>query len=59
MTLILLAGTNAALLRVGVLQRASSWPADASPPARVRIAAALSLALWIGVIACGRLLAYF
>jgi len=59
MSLILLAGINAALLRVGVVQRASSWPADAAPPTRVRIAAALSLALWIGVIACGRLLAYF
>ena len=59
MTLILIAGINAALLRVGVLQRASSWPTDAAPPARVRIAAALSLLLWIGVIACGRLLAYF
>jgi len=58
MTLILLAGTNAALLRVGVVQRASAWAADAVPPTRVRVAAALSLALWIGVIACGRLLAY-
>ena len=59
MTLILLAGINAALLRVGVVQRASSRPADAAPPARVRVAAGLSLVLWIGVIACGRLLAYF
>jgi hypothetical protein len=59
MTLILVAGINAALLRVGVLQRADTWPADAAPPTRVRVAAALSLALWIGVIVCGRLLAYF
>ena len=59
MSLILLAGINAALLRVGVVRRASSWPADAAPPTHVRIAATLSLALWIGVIACGRLLAYF
>ena len=59
MSLILLAGINAALLRVGVVRRASWWPADAAPPTRVRIAAALSLVLWIGVITCGRLLAYF
>jgi hypothetical protein len=59
MTLILLAGINAAALRVGVMQRASDWPVDALPPPRVRIAAALSLLLWIGVITCGRLLAYF
>jgi hypothetical protein len=59
MTLILLAGINAAMLRVGVLQRASTWPVDAPAPARVRLAAALSIVLWIGVITCGRLLAYF
>jgi hypothetical protein len=28
------------------------------PPAAARVAAALSLLLWISVIACGRLLAY-
>ena len=28
------------------------------PPTRVRVAAALSIVIWIGVIACGRLLAY-
>ena len=59
MALIFTAGVNAAVLRVGVLQRASQWPVDALPPPRVRIAAALSLVLWIGVITCGRLLAYF
>jgi hypothetical protein len=57
MTLILVAGVNAALLRVGVARRA--WDTDRALPARVRVAAALSIALWIGVIACGRLLAYF
>ena len=59
MTLIFTAGVNAAMLRVGVLQRASTWPADALLPPRVRVAAALSLVLWMGVIACGRLIAYF
>jgi hypothetical protein len=29
-----------------------------APPASVRIAAALSIVLWIAVVACGRLLAY-
>ena len=57
MTLILVAGVNAALLRVGVARR--TWSTDRAFPARVRVAAALSIALWIGVIACGRLLAYF
>jgi uncharacterized protein DUF6644 len=57
MALIVVAGVNAALLRIGVARRA--WNIDQPFPARVRIAAALSIALWIGVIACGRLLAYF
>ena len=59
MTLIFTAGINAAVLRIGVLQQAGRWPADALPPVRVRVAAAVSLVLWIGVITCGRLLAYF
>ncbi len=59
MTLIFVAGINAAVLRVKVLQRMDLWSLHGDPPAGVRIAAALSLALWVGVIACGRLLAYF
>jgi len=59
MMLILTAGANAVALRFGVLQRAAAWPVDGLPPRRVRVAAALSLVLWIGVICCGRLLAYF
>ena len=57
MGLILAGGCNAALLHAGPL---ATLPLDAGavPPARVRIAAGLSLALWVGVIVCGRLLAY-
>jgi hypothetical protein len=29
------------------------------PPPSARVAGAVSLALWVSVIACGRLLAYF
>jgi hypothetical protein len=32
---------------------------NAAPPFWARASAALSLLLWISVIACGRLLAYF
>ena len=45
--------------------RARSAPAlDETPafeplPARVRAAAVLSLAIWVSVAACGRLIAYF
>ena len=59
MALIVLAGLNAAWLRVGALRNAGQWELATLPPARVRVAAAVSLLLWLCVIACGRLLAYF
>ncbi|HET9338403.1 MAG TPA: DUF6644 family protein [Casimicrobiaceae bacterium] len=58
MGLILAAGVNAALLHVGAMQAAAAWDTGTGPPARVRVAAVASILLWLGVIACGRLLAY-
>ncbi len=57
MGLILAGGVNAALLHAGPL-RALAAASDAQPAGRVRAAAAVSIALWLGVVACGRLLAY-
>ncbi len=57
MGLILLAGINAGLLHAGAMRHAAAWD-KALPPPRVRLAAGLSILLWIGVIFCGRLLAY-
>lgn len=57
MGLILLAGLNAGLLHAGAMRGAARWD-EATPPARVRVAAAASIALWIAVIFCGRFLAY-
>jgi hypothetical protein len=59
MTLIVLGGINAAWLHVGALKNAGQWEVATRPPRRVRAAAAVSLLLWMCVIACGRLLAYF
>jgi hypothetical protein len=59
MGLILLAGVNAAMFHMGAFRSVDSWDLDAAPPAAVRATAATSLAAWIAVIACGRLLAYF
>jgi hypothetical protein len=36
----------------------SAWNVEAEPPTAAKLAAVLSLTLWTGVIACGRLLAY-
>ncbi len=57
-SLILAAGTNAAVFHAGVFRGAAQWDVDARPPPAARAAAALSLLLWACVIACGRLLAY-
>ena len=56
--LIFAALTNAAVFHAGVFRGAASWDVDATPPPAARLAATLSLLLWISVITCGRLLAY-
>ena len=58
MGLILAAGTNAGILHAGAWRTVAQWDTGVLPPARVRFSAALSIAIWIGVVACGRLLAY-
>jgi uncharacterized protein DUF6644 len=56
--LILGAGVNAAVFHAGAFRGAADWDVNRAPPAAARIAAGLSLLLWLSVIACGRLLAY-
>jgi hypothetical protein len=58
LALILLAGVNAALFHAGVFRSAAAWDRGAPPPRAARAHAACSLLLWLGVIGCGRLLAY-
>lgn len=63
MGLILAAGLNAALFHAITFRTADVWDAEEMrklpPPPSARLAGAVSLLLWISVIACGRLLAYF
>ena len=56
--LILLAGANAGIFHAGVFRGAAQWEVNVMPPLAARVAAAVSLLLWLSVIACGRLLAY-
>ena len=63
MGLIMAAGVNAGIFHTTVFRSADVWDAEEMrklpPPPSVRAFAAISLLLWISVIACGRLLAYF
>ena len=54
--LIVLAGLNALAFHAGPYRQAEAWPRRAPP--RALLHALLSLGLWIGVIASGRLIAY-
>jgi hypothetical protein len=63
MLLILGAGLNAALFHTVTFRTADVWDSEEMrklpPPPSARAAGAISLLLWIAVISCGRLLAYF
>ena len=63
MLLILAAAVNAGIFHTTVFRSADVWDAEEMrklpPPPSVRAFGAVSLLIWISVIACGRLLAYF
>jgi hypothetical protein len=52
------AGANVALFHLGIYRTVARWDTDRPPPARARVAGAVSITTWAGVIACGRLIAY-
>ena len=54
-----LAGLNAAAFHLRPFREVAGWDRGTPAPWLARVAACLSLTLWTGVIACGRLLAYF
>lgn len=56
--LIAVAGANAGLFHVGVFRSVAHWDAQTSAPVIAKTQAAVSIALWISVVLCGRLLAY-
>jgi hypothetical protein len=58
LALIACAGINAALFHVGVYRGVAGWDVATAAPLLAKAQAALSLLLWVGVIGCGRLLAY-
>lgn len=58
LTLIFSAGINAAFFHLGPFRSVESWDSGVATPPAAKLHAALSLMIWMGVIACGRLLAY-
>ena len=59
MALLLAAGMNAAWFHTGPYQTVKDWDLDAPAPLAARLSVAFSLLAWVGVVSCGRLLAYF
>ena len=58
LSLIAIAGINAALFHVGVYRSVNRWNTGVAAPAIAKIQAMLSIGLWLCVVLCGRLLAY-
>lgn len=58
LSLIFAAGINAAVFHAGAYRKVGEWDSGAATPAAAKLHAGLSLIIWTGVIACGRLLAY-
>jgi len=59
LVLLILAAANMLAFHFTVYRRVAIWGRARKTPRGARIAAALSLALWAGVIASGRMIAYF
>jgi hypothetical protein len=58
MILMLLAGINMAVFEFHTIRSVALWDIGKSPPAAARLAGALSLVLWLSVIAFGRLIGF-
>jgi hypothetical protein len=59
MIMLILAGVNIAIYHFTIDRRQTEWDEAPSPPLQARMAGLISLALWVGIIAAGRLMAYF
>ena len=58
LALIAVAGVNAVLFHMGIYRSVARWGVGVTAPLQARLHALASLAIWIAVITCGRLLAY-
>ena len=58
LTLLAIAGVNAALFHTVAYRGVAAWDTGTRAPFAARAQAAISLALWVSIITCGRLIAY-
>ena len=58
MLMLALAGVNVLIFHSGVYRRIENWDLATVPPKPARVAGALSLVLWIGIVLAGRMIAY-
>lgn len=58
MVLLMLAGTNAAAFHLGPFRSVNDWDQGVPTPLSARLHAGASLLLWIGIVTCGRMIAY-
>ena len=56
--LMFVAGVNALVFHLTTYHSVAAWDSDVVTPLTARLAGALSLALWAGVVVTGRLIAY-
>jgi len=58
LALIAAAGLNALVFHLGAYRRVAMWDQGRPAPPAAKLQAVLSMAIWLAVICCGRLLAY-
>ena len=58
MLLLLLAGANALVFHVATYRSVVGWDAEAAPPAGAKLAGAVSILLWFGIVAAGRFIGF-
>jgi hypothetical protein len=59
LVLIPLGGLNALFMHLVLMRNHFVWDSHSAVPFGVKLAALVSLAIWIGTLACGRLIAYY
>ncbi len=58
LVLLILAGLNAMAFERGIYRKIADWDNASVTPVRAKMAGYFSLALWVGIVAAGRAIAY-